>query len=455
MLRVTGGPLLGSRRCGSIAAVTAAADTLACWVALSQVPRLGAARFRMLEAHFEGDLTRAWSASTRELRAAGIGGAAAQGIAAARSATSPDAELERLAQYGVTALTWQDAGYPPRLKETPDPPPVLYLMGNLRPDDETAVAVVGTRRPTDYGRRATDGLCAGLAERGITVVSGLALGIDTCAHTATLRAGGRTVAVLGNGLDMIYPAENGRLAQRIIAAGGAIVSEFALGVRPEASNFPRRNRIISGMTLGTLVTEASETSGTRWTVYHALEQNREIFCVPGSIYSPASKLTNRLIREGAKLVCEVGDILTELGLDDAAHQIPLGLADTSSENDGENDGESDGENGGLENAGPESVGLDSVGMENTGLENAGNDGGGVDRKGSDMLNVAVAERTPAEAVDADEAAVLRQVTAEPIHIDDIVRAVGRPVSEVSSRLTMLELKGLIMAAGAMHYQRVG
>lgn len=444
----TGGPLLGGFRCGSIAAVTAAAaDTLACWVALSRVPRLGAARFRLLEAHFEGDLTRAWQASTRELRAAGIGGAAAQGIAAARSATSPDAELERLAEYGVTALTWQDVGYPPRLKETPDPPPVLYLMGNLLPDDETAVAVVGTRRPTDYGRRATDGLCAGLAEHGITVVSGLALGIDTCAHTATLRAGGRTVAVLGNGLDMIYPAENGRLAQRIIAAGGAIVSEFALGVRPEASNFPRRNRIISGMTLGTLVTEASETSGTRWTVYHALEQNREIFCVPGSIYSPASKLTNRLIREGAKLVCEVGDILTELGLDAAARQMPLSLSDTSSENNGEN--------GGLENAGLESVGPESIGLENTGLENAGNDGDGVDRKGSDMLNGAVAERTPAEAVDADEAAVLRQVTAEPIHIDDIVRAVGQPVSEVSSRLTMLELKGLIMAAGAMHYQRLG
>ena len=422
---------------GKIAAVTAtvaAADTLACWVALSQVPRLGAARFRLLEAHFDGDLTRAWRAPTRELRAAGIGGAAAQGIAAARAAASPDAELERLAQYGVRALTWQDDAYPARLKETPDPPPVLYLMGTLLPEDETSVAVVGTRRPTDYGRRVTDGLCAALAQRRITVVSGLALGIDTGAHTAALRGGGRTIAVLGNGLDTIYPAENGRLAQNIIAAGGAIVSEFALGAKPEPSNFPRRNRIISGMTLGTLVTEAGETSGTRWTVYHALEQNREIFCVPGSIYSPASKLTNRLIREGAKLVCEVGDILAELGLDDATRQIPLDLTDNAPQN-------------AVPGAGPVVNDDYRVRVRE-----------GVAPAASGMLNGAAAGGMPAappESVDPDEAAVLRQVTAEPIHIDDIVRAVGRPVSEVSGLLTMLELKGLIVAAGTMHYQTVG
>ena len=401
---------------------------------MSQVPRLGAARFRLLEAHFDGDLTRAWRAPTRELRAAGIGGAAAQGIAAARAATAPDAELERLAQYGVSALTWQDDAYPARLKETPDPPPVLYLMGTLLPEDETSVAVVGTRRPTDYGRRVTDGLCAALAQRRITVVSGLALGIDTGAHTAALRGGGRTIAVLGNGLDTIYPAENGRLAQNIIAAGGAIVSEFALGAKPEPSNFPRRNRIISGMTLGTLVTEAGETSGTRWTVYHALEQNREIFCVPGSIYSPASKLTNRLIREGAKLVCEVGDILAELGMDDATRQIPLDLADNAPQS-------------AVPGAGPVVNDDYRVRVRE-----------GVDPAASGMLNGAAAGGMPAappESVDPDEAAVLRQVTAEPIHIDDIVRAVGRPVSEVSGLLTMLELKGLIVAAGTMHYQTVG
>ena len=431
--------LPGKSTYAKITAVTtaaAAADSLACWVALSQVPRLGAARFRLLEAHFDGDLTRAWRAPTRELRAAGIGGAAAQGIAAARADISPDAELERLAQYGVIALTWQDDAYPARLKETPDPPPVLYLMGNLSPDDETSIAVVGTRRPTDYGRRATDALCAALAQRRITVVSGLALGIDTGAHAAALRGGGRTVAVLGNGLDTIYPAENAALAQRIIAAGGAIVSEFPLGARPEPSNFPRRNRIISGMTLGTLVTEAGETSGTRWTVYHALEQNREIFCVPGSIYSPASKLTNRLIREGAKLVSDVGDILSELGLDDATRQMPLDLADNAPQN-----------------AAPVTVGDDDAG---NGYRYRVPDG--LDRTASDLLNSVATGAMPAappEPLDPDEAAVLRQVTAEPIHIDDIVRAVGRPVSEVSGLLTMLELQGLIMASGTMHYQTVG
>ena len=442
---------------GKIAAVTAtvaAADTLACWVALSQVPRLGAARFRLLEAHFDGDLTRAWRAPTRELRAAGIGGAAAQGIAAARAAASPDAELERLAQYGVRALTWRDAAYPARLKETPDPPPVLYLMGTLLPEDETSVAVVGTRRPTDYGRRVTDGLCAALAQRRITVVSGLALGIDTGAHTAALRGGGRTIAVLGNGLDTIYPAENGRLAQNIIASGGAIVSEFALGAKPEPSNFPRRNRIISGMTLGTLVTEAGETSGTRWTVYHALEQNREIFCVPGSIYSPASKLTNRLIREGAKLVCEVGDILSELGLDDATRQIPLDLADNAPQNAVPGAGPVAGNGAGAGDGNiPGQIGSDGNDYRyNVRVRE------GVDPAASGMLNGAPAGGMPAappESVDPDEAAVLRQVTAEPIHIDDIVRAVGRPVSEVSGLLTMLELKGLIVAAGTMHYQTVG
>jgi len=148
-------------------------------------------------------------------------------------------------------------------------------------------------------------------------------------QAATADAGGRTIAVLGNGLDTVYPRENRRLAERIVAAGGAVVSEFALGVRPEASNFPRRNRIISGITLGALITEAGETSGTRWTVFHALEQNRELFCVPGSIYSENSKLTNRLIREGAKLVCDVSDILVEVGLDTAVRQMPMDLAEAA------------------------------------------------------------------------------------------------------------------------------
>lgn len=379
--------------CDRIAAViTKATDYLGYWIALSQTPGLGAARFRLLESHFDGDLESAWKAPPRELRAAGIGGSVVKAIAECREQVSPDGELERLSRSGVAALTWHDAEYPRRLKEIADAPPVLYCRGTLRPDDEASVAVVGTRRPTDYGYRITAELCADLATRGVVVVSGLALGIDARAHKATLDAGGRTIAALGNGLDTVYPRENRRLAERIVEEGGALVSEFPLGTRPEASNFPRRNRIISGMTLGTLITEASETSGTRWTVYHALEQNREIFCVPGSVYSDASKLTNRLIREGAKLVCDVSDILVEIGLDTATRQIAMTLSDADE------------------------------------------------------------PRSNPTPDDPDEADLIRHITHEPTHIDDLARLADRPITEVSGLLTMLEIKGLVVQAGMMHYR---
>ncbi len=372
--------------------ITKATDYLGYWIALSQTPGLGAARFRLLESHFDGDLESAWKAPPRELRAAGIGGSVVKAIAECREQVSPDGELERLSRSGVAALTWHDAEYPRRLKEIADAPPVLYCRGTLRPDDEASVAVVGTRRPTDYGYRITAELCADLATRGVVVVSGLALGIDARAHKATLDAGGRTIAALGNGLDTVYPRENRRLAERIVEEGGALVSEFPLGTRPEASNFPRRNRIISGMTLGTLITEASETSGTRWTVYHALEQNREIFCVPGSVYSDASKLTNRLIREGAKLVCDVSDILVEIGLDTATRQIAMTLSDADE------------------------------------------------------------PRSNPTPDDPDEADLIRHITHEPTHIDDLARLADRPITEVSGLLTMLEIKGLVVQAGMMHYR---
>ena len=394
---VTFGHWWGNLGCDRIPAVIAkATDALGYWIALSQTPGLGAARFRLLEAHFQGDLELAWKAPQRELRAAGIGGGVVKAIVEGREKVSPDGELERLYSSGVAALTWHDEEYPRRLKEIADAPPVLYCRGTLHADDETSVAVVGTRRPTDYGYRITAELCAELAARGVVVVSGLALGIDARAHRATLDAGGKTIAALGNGLDMVYPRENQRLAERIVSEGGALVSEFPLGTRPEASNFPRRNRIISGMTLGTLITEASETSGTRWTVYHALEQNREIFCVPGSVYSDASKLTNRLIREGAKLVCDVSDILVEIGLDTAVRQIAMAIDD-------------------------------SDGQQSNIVQNDAPD-------------------------DPDEVDLLRHVTHEPTHIDDLVRLADRPVTEVSGLLTMLEIKGLVVQAGMMHYR---
>lgn len=402
-------------------------DSLGYWIALSRVPRLGSARFRLLESFFDGDLSAAWAAPARELRAAGVGRAVAQSIVSARETSSPDQELSRLRDAGVAAINWHDPAYPHRLKETDDAPPVLYLRGTLPADDAPSVAVVGTRRPTDYGCRVTADLCSSLAAHGVVVVSGLALGIDSRAHKATVDAGGVTVAVLGNGLDTVYPRENLRLAQRIVAEGGAIISEFPLGVRPEASNFPRRNRIISGMTLGTLVTEAGETSGTRWTVYHALEQNREIFCVPGSVYSESSRLTNRLIREGAKLVCSVNDILVEIGLESSERQIPLDLSDSRAST---NTSAKSGPNGSAETT--RSRYHDPLEYQSTPRE------------------------TPdsPETPDSDEAELLQHIAGEPVHIDDLVTLSGRPIAEISGLLTMLELKGLVRPVGTMHYQLV-
>ena len=396
-------------------------DPLGYWIALSRVPRLGSVRFRLLESFFDGDLSAAWAAPVRELRAAGVGRAVAQSIVSARETSSPDQELSRLQDTGVAAINWHHPTYPQRLKETDDAPPVLYVRGTLPAVDAPSIAVVGTRRPTDYGYRVTADLSSSLAAHGVVVVSGLALGIDARAHKATVDAGGVTVAVLGNGLDTVYPRENLRLAQRIVAAGGAIISEFPMGVRPEASNFPRRNRIISGMTLGTLVTEAGETSGTRWTVYHALEQNREIFCVPGSIYSESSRLTNRLIREGAKLVCNVNDILVEIGLETSERQIPLELSDSQASTDA-----------------PAETGANSS----------------AETTRSRYHNPIECPLTPPETPDPDEAELLQHIAGEPVHIDDLVTLSGRPIAEISGLLTMLELKGLVRPAGTMHYQLV-
>ena len=301
------------------------------WVALNQVARLGTVKFRKLEAFF-GSIERAWNASASELKSAGMDDRVIKDVDVVRARTSPDLEMEKLGRAGVQAVNWHDETYPSRLKEIADPPAVLYYKGTLVPSDERSVAVVGTRGPTSYGREVTSALTQELARNGIAVVSGLARGIDSVAHRVALEGGGRTVAVLANGLHTIYPPEHANLAQQI-TENGAVVSEYPLGVRPEARSFPRRNRLISGMSLGTLVVEAGEGSGARWTVYHALEQNREVFCVPGSIFSPVSKLTNRLIQDGAKLVSSIEDILEELNLTSVAYQPPLPMPEMPEDDD--------------------------------------------------------------------------------------------------------------------------
>ena len=292
------------------------------WIAFSRVPRIGRVRVTQLEDHF-GRLERAWSASTAELRAAGLDAGTIKSCIEARDAVHPEEELERLERHGVQAVTWHDDAYPRQLREIFDRPPVLYVRGTLTPADEWAVAVVGTRRVTVYGRQVAEEMARGLASNRVTVVSGLARGVDAIAHRAALDAGGRTVGVLACGLDLVYPPEHKRLAEQIIERG-ALISDYAIGTQPRSEFFPRRNRILSGISLGVLVVEGDVKSGALITARQALEQNREVFAVPGSIYSPNSRGTNKLIRDGeAKLTLDVQDVLAELNLTMAAHQIEM------------------------------------------------------------------------------------------------------------------------------------
>ncbi len=272
-----------------------------------------------------GSVEAAWHANPGDLIAAGMDGKIGTALLEARRTLDLDAEMERVAQAGAHLLTIADPQYPALLAQIPASPPLLYVRGALSNTDEWAVAVVGTRAPTSYGREATRRIVTDLAASGTTVVSGLAVGIDTVAHTAALESDGRTLAVLGCGVDVRYPERNQRLAAQIIERG-ALISEYPLGTQPAAINFPPRNRIISGLTLGTLVMEAGEKSGALITVDFALEQGRDVFAVPGSIFSARSGGTNRLIRNGAGLVTCGQDILENLNLMTASVQQEIAAA---------------------------------------------------------------------------------------------------------------------------------
>lgn len=289
-------------------------DELGYWVALSRVAGIGNGRLRHLKRHF-GSLERAWSASSADLRASGLDERLANLLCQSRETLSPETELARLQQYGVEALTVDDPRYPTLLSEAPDCPPVLYVRGTLPAPERLLLAVVGTRRPTTYGKQATAELIDGLVSAGVVTVSGLARGIDTVVHRETLERNAVTIAVLAGGLDTVYPAENLALARRILISG-ALVSEHPPGVKLRRESFLRRNRIMSGLSRGTVVVEAGEHSGALATARNALDQNREVFAVPGSVFSPESRGTNGLIQRGeAKLVLSASDILTEFGID--------------------------------------------------------------------------------------------------------------------------------------------
>lgn len=282
------------------------------WIGFNLIKGIGAVRMQGLVAYF-GDLEPAWRASLADLAGAGLGLKLIERVVAARESVDLDKVWEKIEKQGIKILTWQDEAYPQRLKEIDQPPPVLYIRGDYLPDDLFAVAIVGTRRVTPYGRQITEELSSFLAANGLTVISGLARGVDAIAHQAALKAGGRTIGILGSGVDKIYPPEHRGLAEQMMEHG-AIISDYAPGTPPDASNFPPRNRIISGLSLAVVVIEAGETSGALITADFAAEQGREVFAVPGSILAPQSKGTNKLIQKGALPLLSVNDLMQALDI---------------------------------------------------------------------------------------------------------------------------------------------
>src|SRR6201997_3957822 len=291
------------------------------WLALLLTPGVGAGRARKLLDHF-GAIDRLFAASLSELEGLGLPAAAAQGIGSGRSLEAAAEEHDRARELGAAVIVQGDAEYPKRLLEIYDPPLALYLKGNAEVIDKPGISVVGTRHPTPYGVSMAERLACDLAGRGLIIFSGMARGVDTAAHRGALNAHGRTVAIWGTGIDEVYPKENRKLADQILDSGGAIITEFPLGTFPAPQNFPVRNRIISGISLGVLVIEAAEYSGTRVTARCALEQGREVFAVPGNVTNKTSWGPNTLIKQGAALVATWEDVWEELPTDVRLALIP-------------------------------------------------------------------------------------------------------------------------------------
>ena len=354
------------------------------WLGFNYVSGIGPAKIQALLGHF-GTLENAWVAPDGRLRDVGLDARALQNFNDVRENFDLDGYVRQVETSGVSVLTWESSDYPDMLREIPAAPPVLFVRGRLEPVDRWAVAVVGTRRLTAYGRQVTSDLVAGLVGNGITVVSGLARGIDAVAHRAALEHGGRTIAVLACGIDRVYPPEHRDLAREIVAERGALVTDYPFGSKPDSNHFTARDRLISSLALGAVVVEAGENSGALITSRFALEQNREVFAVPGNIHSPVSLGTNRLIQQGGKLVLRVEDILEELNLRMVAEQ-------------------------------------------------------------------AVAKVILPET--AEEAALLSHLSSHPVHVDELGRQTGMPISMISSTLTVMELKGMVQAVGGMNYVRM-
>jgi len=281
------------------------------WLALSLTQGLGPTKARKLVEHF-GTPEAVFRASLTELEATGIQAVSAQSLATGKSAELAREEIARTVAADATVISLDDPSYPPRLKEIYDPPLILYVRGSVDVLTRPGLAMVGTRHPTPYGSGMAERLACDLALQGLVIISGMARGVDTASHRGAIAAKGKTLAVFGTGVDVIYPKENSRLAEQILALGGALISEFPLGTFAAPQNFPIRNRILSGMSVGVLVVEAAEYSGTRITARCALEQNRDVFAVPGNVTNKNSWGPNTLIKQGAKLVATWEDVWEEL-----------------------------------------------------------------------------------------------------------------------------------------------
>jgi len=351
------------------------------WVAFSRIESIGPQKLKRIYHHFP-DMQTAWQASLNELKAAGLLTKDAQVITEGRSNIDPNQEWESLQNHQISTITIKDKGYPDSLKQIYSPPPILYYIGTLPKNWDLAIAVVGTRKTTPYGRQITPEIVKELAAAGIIIISGLALGIDALAHQASLEANGITVAVLGCGLDTIYPRANNRIGQEILSKNGAIVSEYPPGTEPLKQHFPIRNRIISGLSRGVLVIEGGRDSGSLITAKCALDQNREILAVPGNVHNKTSAGPNQLLKMGAKVVTNATDVLEVLNLE---------LAENFTQN--------------------RKIIPDSK----------------------------------------EEEIILKILSAEPLHIDEIIQKSTLNTSEISSVLTMMEMKGKVKNIGGMHY----
>jgi len=298
----------------AVATRSPASEQARYWLALALTQGLGPTRIRKLTEHF-GSAERVFHASLTELESTGIQAVSAQSIATGKSLELAQQECAKALEAGAKIISLSDPEYPPRLKEIYDPPVILFVKGSVEVLAQPGIAMVGTRHPTPYGSGMAERLSTDLAVRGLVIISGLARGIDTMSHRGAVAAKGKTVAVLGTGIDVMYPKENTRLTEQIIALGGALISEFPVGTSPAPQNFPIRNRIISGMSVGVLVVEAAEYSGTRITSRCALEQNRDVYAVPGNVTNKSSWGPNTLIKQGAKLVATWEDVWEELPTD--------------------------------------------------------------------------------------------------------------------------------------------